>query len=96
MVLLSPFGNSTDSMATFDDLGTQLRLEPAPPSLAAGELPSFPEPHSVDDFLFEVRNYPRIAFTGYLLRLYSLTKALSLRSTPHPQTTRPLPKGRHF
>ena len=69
MALLSPFGNSTNSMATFNDLGTQLHLEPAPPTLVPGELSSFPEPHSVDDFLFEARNHPRIAFIGYLCRL---------------------------
>ena len=83
-------------MATFNDLGTQLHLEPAPPTLVAGEPPSFPEPHSVDDFLFEVRNHPRIALQVTYFVSHSLTKALSLRSTPHPRTTHPLPKGRHF
>jgi len=46
-------------MGTSNELDTRLLLpvEPAPPSLATVEPPSFPDLDSVDDFIFEVKIY---------------------------------------
>ena len=54
MSTFSPFGILMDSVGPSDEPNTHRPPGPIPPSHAISEPLSYPEPASVDDFLFEV------------------------------------------